>query len=142
MPRKARFILLGVAGLLVVMAVLVMVALDASREGESSLLIVNRGSNPLTRITLQGSRGDEQHLKSVGPGDSIRYELTGLKEEYYSLEVTRADSSGFWTPVGVMVSDNVGVDDTIYVSDLAFEVVPPRDSSDKQESWPARRREP
>jgi hypothetical protein len=116
----------SIAGAVLALVILLLVAFVLTPDGRSTLLVVNQGARALSRVTLLGSDGSRQELNPVNAADSARYELKGLREAYFSVEVTRSDGSEFRTPVGRMVSDNFGIDDTIFVSDSAFIVTPAR----------------
>lgn len=114
-PRE-KFLILMLGALVLPIALAVFLA--GASEGESTLTVVNHGKLPISGLTLVGDDGHRVQMRPMAPGDSARFVFKGLHERDYSAEVLRSDGSTE-TVFLSDVSDGVGIDDTLVVSDTS-----------------------
>ncbi len=89
-------------------------------DGHSTLTVVNRGKLAVSDVTLIGAWRPRAHrVGSVSPGDSVRFVIKGLGEDYYTGVLRRSDGSTDTVTFERQVSDGMGIDDTLLVSDTS-----------------------
>jgi len=112
-------VLIGGAAIAVV-ALLALLAIGffvgSKTQGTSTLVVVNRGSFAVSRLTLRAGQGESRQLQPIAAGSSMRFEIRQLREDTYSADLMRADGSSNTVRLGT-VSDGMGIADTLFVSD-------------------------
>lgn len=110
-----------------VLAVLALLFAIVSQDGSSTLTVLNRGKLAVADVTVirNPNRGigrrpfPPRRLGRVEAGDSVRFVIKGLGEDFYSSVLIRSDGRTDTVEFYGQVSDGMGCDDTLLVSDTS-----------------------